>query len=121
MANILSLKSVADISGAQLVMDTLKGMSIMLHLLDNHNIKFEQFKNGQYFFDTNNVVVSNDKSKLMLTTYSLLQTVIDNRNIFSQQEIKEANTSRDYQELYITQERKLSKIMSTIISSPIAK
>ena len=69
----------------------------MLHLSDGRNIKFEQFKKGLYFFDTNKVV-SNDKSKPLLTNYSLLQTVADNKKYVLQQKIKGANTSYDYQE-----------------------
>ena len=50
--------------------------------------------NGLYYFDTNEIKRS-DKSKNELINYSLIQTVEENKNYFTVQEIKGADTSRD--------------------------
>ena len=57
---------------------------------DGHNFVFEQYKNGLYFVDTSKSVETS-KTKC-------LSTVSDNKEYFSQQEIKGADVSRQVQE-----------------------
>ena len=95
MANILSLKTVSDIPGARLHLDTATNSDITLTLQDGRVIVFKQFKNGLYFYDTN-VVPS--KTKPLSQNYSLIQTVDDNKSYFTRQEIKGVDTSRKLQE-----------------------
>ena len=97
MATILSLKTVSEIKGSRLTMDTAVTKGIELTLENGDSYTFNMYENGLYFFDTNNT----DhfvKSKSQLSNYSLLQTVTDNKTYFSKQEIKGADTSRQIQE-----------------------
>ena len=66
-------------------------------LKDGRTFVFEQYQNGLYFFDTNKPVETS-KSKCELTNYSFLSTISDNKEYFSQQEIKGADISRQMQE-----------------------
>ena len=97
MATILSAKTVSEIKGARLTMDTQVNKNITLALEDGRSIIFSPYKNGLYYFDTN-TSVTNPKSKLELENYSFLNTVSDNKQYFSAQEIKGADTSRKLQE-----------------------
>ena len=97
MATIFSLKSVSEISGAHITLDTDVSKDITLFLADGRTFVFEQYKTGLYYFDTNNSVKTG-KNNSELTDYSLLQTVSNNKTYFTQQEIKGADTSRQIQE-----------------------
>ena len=111
MANILSFKSVAEIPGARIVMDTKSGPSIFVHLKDGPTYEFKQFNNGLYYFDTS--VALNDKNKPSVTNYSLLQTVTNNKQYFTHDEIKRADLSRKYQEyLFYPGTKSLSKYVA---------
>ena len=76
MANILSFKSVAEIEGARIVMDTNLGESIFVYLSDGHAFEFKQFSNVLYYFDTS---VANNSNNSPVTNYSMLQTVSSNK------------------------------------------
>ena len=95
MANVLSFKCVADIVGAHIVMDTSSGASIYVYLVNGDGYKFKQFKNGLYYFD---VSVDRNKTKPSVTDYSVLQTVKNSKQCFTNNEIKEVDLSRKYQE-----------------------
>ena len=97
MATILSVKTVSEIKGARLTMDTQVNKNITLTLEDGRSFIFSQFRNGLYYFDTN-TIVTNSKPKSELVNYSFLNTVSDNKQFFSTQEIKGADTSRKLQE-----------------------
>ena len=96
MATILSLKSVSEINGTRLVMDTNINKHITLTLKDGMSYIFKQFENGLYFLDTDNAEHF-IKTKTTLSNYSLLQTVADNKTYFTKQEIRGADTSRKLQ------------------------
>ena len=97
MATILSVKTVSEIQGARLMMDTQVNKNITLTLKDGRSFIFSPFKNGLYYFDTNSIV-TNSKPKSELANYSFLNTVSDNKQFFSTQEIKGADISRQLQE-----------------------
>ena len=97
MANILSLKSVGDIDGVRIVLDTSVGTSFYVSTTNGTVYEFKQFHNGLYYFDTSTATRSN-KSKTSVTNYSMLQTVDDNKQYFTSNEIKGADLSRKYQE-----------------------
>ena len=105
MATILSLKTISNIPGARLYLDTAANKDIKLTLEDGRVLIFKQHQNGLYFYDTN-VELSKPKPLLqdysLLQTvtqdYSLLQTVTENKSYFTRQEIKGADTSRKLQE-----------------------
>ena len=84
MATILSFKSVSEIPGAKITLDTDVNKDINLSLPDGCTLVFEQYKNGLYFLDTDKPVKTS-KSKCELTNYSFLSTVSDNKEFFSQQ------------------------------------
>ena len=56
MATILSLKSVSDIPGVSITLDTNVNKNINLSLKDGRTFVFKQYKTGLYFFDTNKSV-----------------------------------------------------------------
>ena len=97
MKMILSLKSVSEIPGERLMMDTAVNKSIALQLKDGRMFVFDQYQNGLYYFDANTTVTSS-KNKAELNNYSLLQTVTDKRTYFTFQEIKGADRSRKIHE-----------------------
>ena len=78
-------------------MDTDVNKNINLFLKDGRTFVFEQYKNGLYFIDTSKPV-DTSKTKCELNNYSFLSTVSDNKEYFSQQEIKGADISRQVQE-----------------------
>ena len=97
MATILSFKSVSEIEGSRMTMDTNINKNITFISKDGTSYTFKQFENGLYFLDTDNAEHF-IKTKTTLSNYSLLQTVADNKSYFTKQEIKGADTSRKLQE-----------------------
>ena len=77
MATILSLKTVSEIEGARLTLDTQVNKNITLTLKDGKSFVFSQYKNGLYYFDTK-TILTNPKPKSELKNYSFLNTVSDN-------------------------------------------
>ena len=97
MATILSFKTVMNILGAELKMDSSVSNDIMLTLQANRCFVFKQFQNGLYVYDTDTSVEQlNTKTKL--PSYSLVQSVAENKLYFTAREIKGADTSRQIQE-----------------------
>jgi hypothetical protein len=91
MATILSLKSVADIPNVRISMDTQKERAISVFFGDKL-FKFVECKDGLYYFDT--------KAKAQVTNYStcFLQSVNENKQFFSNEEVKKANKARQIQQ-----------------------
>ena len=81
MATILSLKTVSEIDGSRLTMDTAKDKDITLTLKSGNNFIFKQYENGLYFLDTKNPEHF-VKTKSELSNYSLVQTVQANKTFF---------------------------------------
>ena len=50
MATILSMKSVTEISGVRVIMDTKLSTSIHVILENGKDFEFVQYRNGLYFF-----------------------------------------------------------------------
>ena len=110
MANILSFKTVANMEGTRITMDTRSGNSIHVFLSDGTKYEFKQYKNGLYYFDTNDKIKSIGKNKDSVINYSFLNTVQDNKEYFTNSEIKSADASRKYQEyLFFPSTKTLSK------------
>ena len=97
MATILSLKTVSEIDGARVTMDTAVDKCIKLTVKNGDCYVFKMYENGLYYFDTTNTEQF-IKNKSLLPNYSLLQTVKENKTYFSKQKIKGADTSRAIQE-----------------------
>ena len=97
MANIISMKTITNIEGARVTMDTSSNLNIVVTLADGETFIFKPCINGLYYFDTN-MAKNSDKSKNTVTNYFLTQTVEENKKYFTVQEIKGADTSRDIQQ-----------------------
>ena len=95
LANILSLRNVANIPNARLTMDTAVDHAILLHVNDEI-IRFTECRDGLYYFDTNH-----NHSNPPLTQYpndvTLLNMVQTNKQHYSTKEIKGADTARKIQ------------------------
>ena len=72
MANILLFKDLSLIPGVHITMD--KDKPITVTFKDGQVFKFNPYKNGLFYFDTENSVLNN-KSKTSLTSYSIIQRV----------------------------------------------
>jgi hypothetical protein len=93
MANILSMKDVVSLPNVKVTMDSSQERALLVEF-EGEIFKFEECDNGLYFYDT--IVPS--KSKLVSTPYSFLETVKDNKEYFTNHEIKGAETARSLQQ-----------------------
>jgi hypothetical protein len=93
MANILSMKDVVSLPGVTVTMDSSKERALLVSF-GTSELKFTECSEGLYFYDVNNI----NKPKALLTNYSLLETVEDNKSYFSPSEIKGAETARKIQQ-----------------------
>ena len=57
MATILSLKTVSEIKGSRLTMDTAVIKGIKLTLENGDSYTFNMYENGLYFFDTKTQII----------------------------------------------------------------
>ena len=78
-------------------MDTCNNANVVVTLSSGKEYAFEPCMDGLYYFDTGEVQRS-DKSKNELINYTLSQTVKENKNYYTVQEIKGADTSRYIQQ-----------------------
>ena len=98
MANIISLFDLINVPGVIITMDTRKDSGFNVTFGDKL-YQFTPFENGLYYFDTRTGPRSVcDKTKSDVSTYSLLQTVNDNKQFYTASEIKGAETARLQQE-----------------------
>ena len=95
IANILSLTDIANLPGAKVTMDTSQERAIILHY-DGKKFKFQECHDGLFFLDTSR----SDNHNESVTAYSanFLQTVRQNKSVFSKQEIMRADDARKLQE-----------------------
>jgi hypothetical protein len=93
MANILSMKDVVSLPSVKVTMDSMKERALLVEFQERV-YKFQECANGLYYYDTNN----SDKPKPEVTNYSCLQTVKDNKEYFTRQEIKGAEAARTLQQ-----------------------
>ena len=92
MANILSLKDVAEMKGARVTMDTLKGREIVVHF-NEQAYHFAEHAEGLYYLDMEKI-----KSNVSVSPYCFLESVTDNKLYFSDNEIKGADKARQLQQ-----------------------
>ena len=106
MANIICMKTITNIPGARVRMDSITSTSFILELISGKTYKFKQYRNGLYYLDINEVInnsnatINEDTNKSNATSlnYTFLQTVDNNKKYFSNAEINRADKSRYYQE-----------------------
>jgi hypothetical protein len=85
MDTILSVKDVANIDSVHITMDTSKEKAMFVHHKSDV-FKFQECDDGLYYYDTANC----NSNKVEVTNYSFLETVDENSNFFSADEIKGA-------------------------------
>eukprot|EP00957_Ditylum_brightwellii_P029862 2259264-Ditylum_brightwellii.AAC.1 len=96
MATVLSLSDVASLDGVHLTMNTLEERAILVHLDDDKVIKFKECDDGFYYFDTaapldHSVGVTSNNGVI---DHLFLQTVAENLEYYSKQEIKRAEEAQ---------------------------
>ena len=99
MATILSLKTVSEIEGARLTLDTKVNKNITLTLKEGNSFVFSQYKNGLYYFDTN-TIVTNLETKTELKNYSFLKTVSANKQFSPPRKLKERIRLGKFKSIY---------------------
>ena len=67
MANILAIKDVSSIPGVHISTDSRKERAIMMEY-KNQIIKFQECRDGLYYYDTANKFISNVNSYYFLNT-----------------------------------------------------
>jgi hypothetical protein len=92
MANILSLKDVAELEGVRITMDTSEERAISVHF-QGSIYKFSEHQEGLYYMDMDEL-----KSKDEISPYCFLESVQDNKSYFSDAEIKGADNARILQQ-----------------------
>ena len=84
LANILSLALVTE--QYRVTLDTGVDNAFIVHISDQHNIKFERHTSGLYFFDTSNI----DLRKLK-QAFIFLNTVSNNKSKYGKRDIRKAD------------------------------
>ena len=90
-ANNISIKDVSSISEVYIIMDSRKERMIIVEY-HNHIIKFHEFRDGLYNYDTVNNFSSRNNS------YYYLIIVKNNKKYFSTSEIQGADEARKLQQ-----------------------
>ena len=96
IAMILDFKDVCSISGVRVKMDTEVDGFIYVQLSTGQIFKIIQCSKGLYYFDKDRV--DDDTTSETFNYYTNIQSVKDNTDFFTKQEIEEADKLRDYQE-----------------------
>ena len=85
IANILSFKDVSSILGVYITMDTHKDKSITAIFDDGIFFMFNPYSNELFYFDTTETSVINNTSENSLNSlnsYSIVQPVHSNKDLF---------------------------------------
>jgi hypothetical protein len=86
IANILSLAEVRKV--CRITMDTSCESAINVHRLDGSIMKFVEHDSGLYVYSSANVTNNT------VSAYTLISTVVEQKKMFTQREIKAADTAR---------------------------
>ena len=81
MANILAMKYFASIPGLHISIDSSKDCAIIVEY-HNNMIKFQEYCDGLYYYDTVNKFIS------QISSYSFLSIVKENKEYFNNPEIQ---------------------------------
>ena len=84
LANILSLAMVTEM-GFRVTMDLFVASALILHISENHTIRFTKVVQGLYVFDSSNVNLSK-----LRKSFSFLNTVSNNKSMFKSRDIRKA-------------------------------
>ena len=81
LANIISLRDIANIPGVKITMDTTKERAITVTMKNGFEYKFNECPDGLYYFDTTVGEQGNYiKTKSILKPYSFAMTVHENKS-----------------------------------------
>jgi Zinc knuckle len=107
IANILSLSEVRKV--CRVTMDTSVEAAIFVHRKDGSKMKFEEHKDGLYYYETNiQPPVITD-----VVAHSFIHTVTDNKTLFVAREIDAADKARElYRKLGRPSQQKFEDILS---------
>ena len=101
MATILSFKEVVYILGMRITTDTNQERAITVTLQNGRFFRFKECKSGIYYCDTENKDDdSEEKNNINNNTiidYSCIQTINENTNLPTKEEISRASKARIYQ------------------------
>ena len=96
MANIFSLADVCKY--ARVTMDSDVKKSMFVHREDGYVMEFKQYKSGLYYFDVAEQVGNSNHSSNMnydyLPSFSLVQTVEENKSKYTRRELSNAEKAR---------------------------
>ena len=89
IANILSLADVRKV--CRVTMDTDEETAMLVHRTDGSIMRFQEHSSGLYVFDASS---GKEASKDAINTYSMLQTVAEQKRLFSRREVDAADVAR---------------------------
>lgn len=90
IANILSLAAVRKV--CRITMDTAVAAAFHVHKVDGSLMTFNEYHSGLYYHDTS---PSPNHSSAIVTDYTLVNTVAQNKTMFTRREIEGADKARD--------------------------
>lgn len=90
LANILSLSQLRKC--CRVTMDTDKEAAIVVHRKDGSTMKFLEYTTGLYFYDT--AQNNSNHSKSNVNNYCFVNTVANNKTMFTKRQIKNADLAR---------------------------
>jgi hypothetical protein len=115
IANILSLSQVRKV--CRITMDTTQELAMVLHKQDGTTMKFQEHTDGLYYYDTHA-----DNNKTNIESYSLLQSVSENKTCFVKREIELADKAQElYRKLGRPSQHKFEEILklNLIMNCPV--
>ena len=72
MANIVIMKSVSELDGARVTMDTALDLSIFGNLAGGEVFQLQPYLNGLYYLDLDTLTSKSNTTKTAVNNYSLL-------------------------------------------------
>ena len=95
LANVISFKQVSDMPGVKITTYTSKENAFIVPLKNGKEMKFQNCNDGLYYYDTNSS--NHSKSKVNNYGVSLLNTVANNKLIFTKRQSKNTEATRHLQ------------------------
>ena len=101
-STIISLKDVRKIPGLSVTIDTSIEKAMNLTLMDGTVFNFNECGSGLYYYDMTRADVQDSaKTNATIPPYSLLSTVIDNKESYTSTDIEAVGRARIYQILLV--------------------
>mgnify|MGYP003321786822 CR=1 FL=1 len=98
LANILSLRNIANMPGVKLTTDSTKERAIQVTLSSGAILKFEECPDSLYHLDASNQSsMMSNKAKSTVTPYSFAMTVAENKRFFLRKKSKKSRGNKECQ------------------------